>query len=181
MEYTKNIRVQLVKIIKELKIQRVLDLSCGDWHWMKEIKDELPNYIGIDVVNEMIEVNKSQYESNNIQFKKGDMFDELKKLSNRDVDLIICRQTLEHLPSDYVEQVLTEIKRVSKYALITSVNTTTSNETITMDGYYSRPINLDESPYVEIIGKAVNRIWDSMMPEFEMGCFMNLYHYPKLQ
>jgi ubiquinone/menaquinone biosynthesis C-methylase UbiE len=181
LEYTKNIRVQIVKAIKQLKIQTILDLSCGDWYWMKEIKDDLPTYTGIDVVNEMIEVNKSQYQSDTIQFQKGDMLEELKKLSNGDIDLIICRQTLEHLPSDYVEQVLTQIRRVGKYALITSVNTTTANHTITMDGYHSRHINLDESPYVEIIGKAVNRIYDSILPEAEVGCFMNLYHYPKLK
>ena len=181
LEYTKNIRVQLVKRIKELKIQSVLDLSCGDWHWMKEIKDELPIYMGIDVVNEMIEVNKTQYQSDTIQFQKGDMLEELRKLKNGDIDLIICRQTLEHLPSDYVEQVLEEIRRVGKYALITSVNTTTANDTISMDGYHSRHINLDVSPYVEIIGKAVDKIFDSIMPEGEIGCFMNLYHYPQAQ
>jgi ubiquinone/menaquinone biosynthesis C-methylase UbiE len=109
------------------------------------------------------------------------MLEELKSIKSGEVDLIMCRQTLEHLPSDYVEQVLTEIKRVGKYALITSVNTTTVNDGIGMDGYHSRPINLDESPYKEIIGRPVNRIWDSMMPEFEKGCFMNLYNYPKLK
>jgi len=177
LEYTKNIRVQLIKLIKSLKIKNVLDLSCGDWFWMKEIKDELPTYKGLDVVNELIEVNKSNYQTDSIQFERGDMLDKLKSLKSGEVDLIICRQTLEHLPSDYVEAVLSEIKRVSKYALITSVNTTTINDGIGMDGYHSRPINLDESPYKEIIGRPVSRIWDSIMPELENGCFMNLYHH----
>jgi 2-polyprenyl-3-methyl-5-hydroxy-6-metoxy-1,4-benzoquinol methylase len=181
LEYTKNIRVQLLKLVKELKVKTILDLSCGDWFWMKEIKDELPTYKGLDVVNEMIEVNKTNYQTDTITFQKGDMLEELKSLKAGEVDLIICRQTLEHLPSDYVEEVLSEIRRVGKYALITSVNTTTINEMIGMDGYQSRPINLDESPYKEIIGTPINRVWDSIMPELEKGCFMNLYHHPKPQ
>ena len=55
---TENYIENLLKIIEDFNIDVMVDCSCGDWNWMKEIKEKLPKYIGIDIVEELIEENK---------------------------------------------------------------------------------------------------------------------------
>ena len=161
LAYTVHFRKNLLDIINDNKIKTIFDCSCGDWNWMKEIKDFLPNYIGNDIVTEMIESNIQKYESDNIKFICSDMLDTLKKYKNKNIDLIICRHTLEHLPNDYVINVITEIKRVAKFALITS-NNGNNSELDLNDGHHSRLINLDKDMYYEILGNAYKKYYDSI-------------------
>jgi len=146
--YTENYRENLLKIIKDFKINIMVDCSCGDWNWMKEIKTKLPKYIGIDIVEELIEENKKKYGSDNIEFICNDMLTQLKEYNNKEIDLTTCRHTLEHLPIEYSLEVLRELKRVSKYSIIGSGNGSENNFVdFIMDGYKGRIVNLDCEPY----------------------------------
>ena len=56
-------KVELLKeIITEYGINSILDIGCGDLYWMKEIVPLLGNYHGVDVVEELVKVNKKQFE-----------------------------------------------------------------------------------------------------------------------
>ena len=173
LDYTENIRTILLNIIKENGIKTIWDCSCGDWTWMKEIKDELPNYIGNDIVNELIAINTKEYGGDNIQFQCGDMLQELRKLDTMSIDLILCRHTLEHLPTEYAIDVVKEIHRVSKYSLITS--NPNGNSEIDANGINSRNVDLEKDGYFDILGKPIQRYYDTkgMPTEGEYG--MNLY------
>ena len=51
----------------------MLDTSCGDWNWMKIIQNELCDYTGIDVVEQLIKkTNNENYSSNKIKFINSD-------------------------------------------------------------------------------------------------------------
>jgi 2-polyprenyl-3-methyl-5-hydroxy-6-metoxy-1,4-benzoquinol methylase len=173
LAYTENIRKLLVDIIKQNGIKTIWDCSCGDWNWMKEIKDELPNYIGNDIVDKLIEINNQTYGSDTIQFQCGDMLEELKNLESMSIDLIICRHTLEHLPSDYAIDVVKEIHRVSKHAIITS--TPNGNSEIDANGENSRPIDLENNDYFDILGTPIQRYYDSTGIPVDGIYNMNLY------
>jgi hypothetical protein len=173
LAYTENIRKVLVDIIKQNGIKTIWDCSCGDWHWMKEIKDELPNYIGNDIVDRLVEINNETYGSDIIRFQCGDMLEELRKLKTMSIDLILCRHTLEHLPTDYAIDVVREIHRVSKHSLITSNER--GNSEIDANGQNARPIDLEKNEYFAILGNPIQRYYDTKGNPVEGVYGMNLY------
>jgi ubiquinone/menaquinone biosynthesis C-methylase UbiE len=127
---------------------------------MKEIKDKLPNYIGNDIVTELVELNTKKYGSDNIKFQCGDMLEELKKLEDGSIDLVICRHTLEHLATEYSVNVVREIHRVAKWAIITSIDEV--NTQLRPNGITARSVNLEKNEYYTILGDPFKRYWDSM-------------------
>jgi ubiquinone/menaquinone biosynthesis C-methylase UbiE len=141
---------------------------------MKEIKDKLPNYIGNDIVTELVELNTKKYGSDNIKFQCGDMLEELKKLEDGSIDLVICRHTLEHLATEYSVNVVREIHRVAKWAIITSIDAV--NTQLRPNGITARSVNLEKNEYYTILGDPFKRYWDSMgEPPTENSFNMNLY------
>jgi len=155
LESTVSIRKHLVELIQKYKIKNIFDCSCGDWYWMKEIKDTLPTYLGNDIVDEMINNNNQLYGNENITFISNDMLSTLKSLKDKSFDFIICRHTFEHLPTDYNIDVINEIYRVSKMALITS-NPYVGNSEVDFNGVLARGINLNSEPYFSILGNHTN-------------------------
>jgi len=176
LDYTENIRKSLVEFIKKNKIKTIWDCSCGDWNWMKQIKNELPNYVGNDIVDELIETNIKNYATNTIKFQCGDMLEELKLLTDSSIDLIICRHTLEHLPSSYAIDVVREIKRVGIWSMITS-NTYSDNCELSVDGVVGRCINLESEPYESLLGIPLQKYYDSIGTQTNDTFGMNLYKH----
>ena len=177
LEYTESIRKLIVELI-DGGVEYIWDCSCGDWNWMKEIKESLPNYVGNDIVDELIELNTKKFGSDTIKFQCGDMLEELKKLESASVDLLLCRHTLEHLSVDYVTNVIKEIRRVSKQALITS-NNNEGNSLLNPNGYNARAINLDIDEYFEILGEPKSKYWDSIGEQGNSSSNLNLYEFKK--
>ncbi len=178
LDYAINFRNNLLRIIKNYNINNCFDCSCGDWNWMKEIRNELPNYVGNDIVEELVEQNNNKYKTDKISFVSNDMLSQLKTYNDKSFDLVLCRHTLEHLNDDYAIAVILEIKRVSNYAIITSSNNFDTNEDITnFDGVSSRPINLESKPFVELLGKPIDKFYDSNGEAKERGCFGYLFNF----
>ena len=62
IEYTAPLRNWLVKNIDLLNIKTFVDAPCGDFNWMKLVVPEVKiNYVGLDIVDAVIERNKSTY------------------------------------------------------------------------------------------------------------------------
>jgi ubiquinone/menaquinone biosynthesis C-methylase UbiE len=184
LDYTINFRRELIEIIKKYEIKKIFDCSCGDWHWMKTIESSLPIYIGNDVVEDMIKDNTLKYGKNNIIFVCNDMLSQLKTYNDKEFDLIICRHTLEHLVTDYSIDVINEIKRVSKYALITSSkDSDKENGDLNMDGVSGRMVNLSKKPYLPYVGEPIYQFYDHKgdakveVLEASDGCFGYLYKF----
>jgi hypothetical protein len=151
LELTVHIRKYLIELMKKHNIKNIFDCSCGDWYWMKEIKDSLPIYLGNDIVDELVNNNNHLYRNEKISFISGDMLSTLKSLEDKSFDFIICRHTFEHLPTDYNVSVVNEIYRVGKMALITS-NKNVGNSEVDFNGVLARGINLNSEPYFSILG-----------------------------
>lgn len=184
LNYTINFRREFVELIDRHNIKKIFDCSCGDWCWMKTIKDFLPTYIGNDVVEKMIKDNTEKYGSDKISFVCNDMLSQLETYNDRELDLVICRHTLEHLETSYSINVINEIKRVSKYALITSAkDSNKQNSDFNMDGVSGRMVNLSEEPYIKILGKPIYSFFDVYGDvKIEIvgspdGCFGFLYKF----
>src|SRR5680860_139996 len=83
----------LVDFILEKKVNRLIDLGCGDYRIMKQVihKNHDIHFIGIDIVPQLISHNQNIFGSNRVEFVCLDAItDELPK-----GDLIIVRQVLQ--------------------------------------------------------------------------------------
>jgi SAM-dependent methyltransferase len=139
---TEKIRKALPEVWKTYDIKIFLDVPCGDYNWMKEVDKKGIEYIGCDIVEEMIEENNRKYRDKNISFRKIDITkDTLPK-----VDMIFCKDCLQHLSYESVHKALKNfVNSGSKYLFTTSYPLTLKNWDI-HDGDY-RPLNLLQAPF----------------------------------
>jgi hypothetical protein len=141
---TETIRTMLPLLMDHFSIRSILDVPCGDYNWMKEVtkKSEFVDYIGGDIVIEIVEKNTKLFTTNHVRFIQVDITKD--KLPN--VDLIFCKDCLQHLSFEKVVDAINNFKNSgSKYLLVTSYPLTWKNHDIP-DGDY-RPLNLLKSPF----------------------------------
>jgi len=94
MERTKTIRSNLPKIIDRYHICSMLDAPCGDLFWMKSLLPTLvPNYIGGDIVKDVISDNIIHHGRDGVTFTVLDLTKDAFPKS----DLFFCRDCLFHL------------------------------------------------------------------------------------
>jgi ubiquinone/menaquinone biosynthesis C-methylase UbiE len=176
--YSENIRLELIKFIKENSIKKMLDTSCGDWNWMKLIQNDLCDYTGIDIVDEIIENNKQKFSNEKTHFIQGDLLTYIKSLPDKYYNLILCRHTLEHLPTNYNIDFLIECKRVSNYLLVTGYNNIDRINTDLVDDMRYRPINMELLPYSKILSQYyIKKIYDGPLNDYKEELYIYLYNF----
>jgi hypothetical protein len=127
--------------MKEFEIRSMLDLPCGDFYWMKHVDLQGIDYIGADIVSELITRNK-QFESPHVSFEPLDL------LSSRlpKVDMIFCRDCLVHLSFKDVFVALENIVRSGSGLLLTTTFPRhRRNYDIRTGGW--RTLNLELAPF----------------------------------
>ncbi|GAP71843.1 glycosyltransferase [Candidatus Symbiothrix dinenymphae] len=141
MAGTVTIREQLPLLIDKFAIRSMLDVPCGDYNWMKEVPKTC-DYIGGDIVAEVVANNRRLYTSDKVRFAQIDITkDTLPK-----VDLIFCKDCLQHLSYKSVMAALNNFKSSgSKYLLVTSYPLTWRNHDIHNGDY--RALNLQKKPF----------------------------------
>ena len=117
LEATKAIRGFLPNLLEEIDCKTVLDVPCGDFNWMRYVDFENRLYIGIDIVQELIDTNQQNYSTPQRSFHCLDLLvDDLPQS-----DLVICRDCLVHLSFDNAWLAIENIRRSkSKYLLTTT-------------------------------------------------------------
>lgn len=143
LESTQFISSRLPEIMKELSIRSMLDLPCGDYHWIKEINLGIEHYIGGDIVAELIQANNATYA------KKGVLFKQLNLLSDAlpEVDMLFCRDCLVHLSLDDNKNAISNILKSNiKYLMATTFPNVEHNEDIITGRW--RKLNLEKPPFL---------------------------------
>ena len=141
-----NNNLKLLKILEEFvidnNIKTILDLGCGDFNWMKHFNfDLIDSYLGIDIVNNIIDHNCNTYGTDKIKFEHRNIVDY--ELSS--FDLILSKDVLVHLSYNDSLSILTNIKQSnSKFFISTSFDGFINYDIIT--GQW-RPINLVLDPF----------------------------------
>lgn len=139
---TITIRTQLPKLFNIFNIKSILDAGCGDFNWMKMIHIDGINYIGVDVVEEIINENNNLYQKNNIVFEQKEIMSDMLPKS----DLILCRDCLVLFSNDDIKQTLINFKKSgSRYLLITNFNKKRQFNDIKTGMW--RPLNLQCTPF----------------------------------
>ena len=92
----------------------VCDLGCGDFNIGKHLTQFTSQYIAIDIVDELIERNKTLFKEDNLEFHCLDIAkDELPK-----ADCIILRQVLQHLSNIEIQEIIKKLNTY-KYVILT--------------------------------------------------------------
>lgn len=142
IDATKILRDALPELLTNLNITSILDIPCGDFNWMKEVDLTGIDYVGADVVSELIKENVKQFGTNCKEFRTLDLLkDQLPK-----ADLVICRDCLVHLSFEDAFKALEKIcSSGAKYLLTTTFPLHQNNEGIETGWWY--PINLNSEPF----------------------------------
>lgn len=152
---TEAVRAALPALIGELGIKSMLDAPCGDFHWMNTVDFDV-DYIGGDIVPDLVTRNQAQYANARRRFTWVDLTaDVLPK-----VDLVFCRDCLPHLAASEIRKAIANIRRSgAKYLLTTTFERNTDNPDIPTGMF--RAINLELPPFS--LGKPL-RLIDERCP-----------------
>ncbi|ACA20984.1 Methyltransferase type 11 [Methylobacterium sp. 4-46] len=135
------LKSELSSVLSEIGCSRLIDVGCGDFNWMKEVRGDW-HYIGIDVAKAVIERNNELYRNENRTFEfvnavvgpipKG--------------DVVLCREVLFHLSFDMAISLIKNVASSgAKFLLATSDSSVWFNSDIRTGDY--RRLNLMKSPF----------------------------------
>jgi len=142
LKVTQRMSRELSALIKTFNITSLADAPCGDLNWMQYVNLGTCRYIGIDIVEELIERNIKLFGTTK-EFKHANLLNEIIEK----VDLIICRDMLAHLTDEQIFTVLRNFKQSgSKYLLATTNVLAQSNTFIAHAGDWRR-LNLQLPPF----------------------------------
>jgi hypothetical protein len=134
---------ELPEVFVNFNIATMLDIPCGDFHWMSNVNTKSINYIGADIVNDLVGKNREKFRGEKVSFQKLDLMkDKLPK-----VDLVFCRDCLVHLSFKDIFLALHNIcNSESKYLLTTTFTDRKKNHDIRTGQW--RVINLEVAPFL---------------------------------
>ena len=140
---TRIISSELPALFDALSISTMLDIPCGDFHWMKNVNLNNIDYTGADIVKELVQRNRAKYARDGVRFQYMNLIrDKLPK-----VDLILCRDCLVHFSFADTRLALDNVcNSHSEYFLSTTFTGRKDNHDIVTGQWH--PINLELVPFV---------------------------------
>ncbi len=131
----------LSDFLADVGCRKLVDVGCGDFNWMRNLTGDF-DYVGIDVVPDVINANNARYGDDRRTFICLDA-------SSSQIpsgDVAICREVLFHLSFRDGVQLLRNLRAAGfKYVLLTSDNSIWFNSDIRNGDY--RRINLMRAPF----------------------------------
>lgn len=140
---------QTITIVRELpgllgkfRVRTLLDIPCGDCHWIRNLDLKAIEYVGGDVVSKIVSRNALELGSRGMRFLHLDLVADLLPR----VDLVLCRDCLVHFSNSSIFKALRNLcQSQSRYLLTTTfVGRETNRDIVT--GHW-RPLNLQVPPF----------------------------------
>jgi hypothetical protein len=139
---TQNLRLELPRVLKGLDTRTMLDAPCGDFKWMRRVDLSRVDYIGADIVADMIEELNAKYGGPRSRFVVLDVCRDTLPAA----DVILCRDCLVHLSFEDALAALKNFRNCgAKWLLSTTFPTCRRNDDIITGSW--RPINLTLPPF----------------------------------
>lgn len=139
---TREIRQRLPQLLQDIRASSLLDVPCGDFHWMRHVALGVDRYIGVDVHGGLVRRNREQFGNARRTFLQLDITaDALPR-----ADVIFCRDCLVHFSYRDAMAALEAFRRSgSRYLLTTTFPARKSNWDIENGDW--RPLNLELAPF----------------------------------
>jgi hypothetical protein len=142
LDSTAHLIEALPTMWRELGTHTVLDVPCGDFHWMSQVDMTGINYLGADIVADLVKQN-SRYERPNIHFRRINLITDAPPT----VDFVFCRDCLGHLSFKDIFAALSNIcASGSTYILVTTSNAPYNPDIVTGQGR-DGSVNLEIAPF----------------------------------
>ena len=142
LERTATLREELPRLLAEFGVRSLLDVGCGDFNWMRTVDLGEIDYLGVDVVRELIADNERQFGGPQRRFAVLEVASEVPPRS----DLALCRDCLVHLSDSQVRAAITNLRAAGVgYLLATTFVDRSENPDVPTGGW--RPINLALPPF----------------------------------
>lgn len=141
---TEVIRTELPKIIQRYAVRTFLDAPCGDWYWMQKTDLGVEHYIGVDIVEAMINKHTEVFGSPSRTFECLNLATD----PLPEADLIFSRDCLVHLTYADALKIVKNFKLSgAKYLLTTTfVSRKKNNDLVGVDNFW-RALNLCLPPF----------------------------------
>ena len=141
-QQTEAIRAALPDLCAALHITSMLDVPCGDFHWMRLVDLSGVAYTGVDIVPALVAANMERYGRPGRAFVQLDIVTSVPPRA----DLVLCRDLLVHLPYCDIMRAMDNIRRSGAIWLLTTTFCDRSANADIEDGDW-RPLNLELPPF----------------------------------
>jgi hypothetical protein len=139
---TRELVARLPQLLREYRIGTLLDLPCGDFHWMADVDLSAIRYIGADIVDPLVERNQRDFGMQGREFRSLDLM----RSELPDCDLLLCRDCLVHLSYQDVFRALANIRQANVVYLLTTTFPAKEVNTDIVTGEW-RALNLERPPF----------------------------------
>ena len=138
---TDVLRHALPGLLQDLDARVLLDIGCGDFTWMQHVSFP-QKYIGIDVVDTVIDANNKQFKTKIREFAVCDAT----KDDLPEADTVLCRQVLFHLCFSDIKKLLENVLSKDRaYLIADSDRSSLFNSDIPSGDF--RLFNLEANPF----------------------------------
>lgn len=141
LKQTETVRAIVSELLKGLEAKTLLDIPCGDFNWMQEVDLSQCDYVGADIVIDIVKQNELNHSAQGRRFVWADIT--LTPLPQ--ADLLLCRDCLVHFSFNDVITAISNIKKSGSKFLLATTFPGRINDDITT-GYW-RPLNLEGPPF----------------------------------
>jgi hypothetical protein len=141
IDATGEIRTGLPLVLAQIGARSMVDVGCGDFTWMRHV-DLGVKYVGVDVVQSVVDVNRKLYRSAGREFRCLDAVSEPLPAA----DVALCREVLFHLSFADAKKLLGNVKASGVKYLIATTDTATDFNSDIRTGDF-RLLNLRKRPF----------------------------------
>jgi hypothetical protein len=107
----------LSTVTAQYEVKSIADIPCGDFNWISDfLANASVRYLGYDIVGELVVDNRKRYPG--FEFRQLNIVNDVPER----VDLILCKDLLNHLTYDEVCAALSNIRRSRARFLLLSNN-----------------------------------------------------------
>jgi hypothetical protein len=132
----------LPALLESVGARTLLDAPCGDFNWLRYVDLGGVEYVGADVVPELVERNRREYGGGGRSFVVLDITRDLPPRA----DVILCRDCFIHLSFRHVRAAVENFKRSGSTFLFATTHSRVAENTDTPSGGW-RPVNLQLPPF----------------------------------
>jgi len=123
-EHGRRYATAIRQFVRERGVRRIVDLGCGDFRVGSQLLDAGTEYVGVDIVEDVVQRNQQAYGNDRVRFTCLDVVEDRLPAG----DLCLIRQVLQHLSNEQIGRVLRNVEQF-RYVLVTEHYPASGHET----------------------------------------------------